>query len=74
MDRPSVVARALLLSDFHIACRHFGLSDEARDIAWRAAEQNFRHASAYYRAIANSLRTIDPGAKARTVRVGRRFV
>lgn len=74
MSRPSIALIKALRADFDVARLHFRLSPEAADIAWRAAERHFGQASACYRAIANSLRVIDPGAPARTVRVGRRFV
>ena len=63
MSSPSPAARAALRSDFDLACSHFHMTAEARDIAWRAAERHFGQASACYRAIANSLRVIDPGAR-----------
>lgn len=68
MPRPSPSALADLQHDFRIACDYFDLSAEARDIAWRAAERHFQHAGTCYRAIANSLRVIDLGAKVRAAK------
>jgi len=71
MPRSRADAIAALQRDFDVACAHFRMSPEARKIAWRAAMRHVEHASACYRAIANSLGPFNLCA-AKPLRSGRR--